>query len=144
MKSFPSKTPQNRDSSFGARWRRWTRPPRRLSFTTAGKYFVLITIGIGFGAINTGDNLLFLLLGMMLSLILASGILSEAVIRKLDAERNAPHRLFADSYAPGSFRVTNPAGWPSLSIEVAERGAMGLQGPLSGQNIGPQRSEERR
>src|SRR5690554_6831862 len=75
---------------------------------------------------------------MMLSLILASGILSEAVIRRLHAERNLPHRIFADSNAPGSFLVSNPAGWPSLSIEVVERGAMGLQGPLSGQNIGPQ------
>lgn len=138
MKSFPLKTPQNKDSSFGARWRRWTRPPRRLSFTTAGKYFVLITIGIGFGAINTGDNLLFLLLGMMLSLILASGILSETVIRRLHAQRNPPHRVFADSNAPGTFRVTNPAGWPSLSIEVAERSATGLKGPLAGRKIGPQ------
>src|SRR5690554_7568268 len=125
MTSVPPKITQNIKPDFRARWKRWTRPPRRLSFTSAGKYFVLITIGIGFGAINTGDNLLFLLLGMMLSLILASGILSEAVIRRLHAERNLPHRIFADSNAPGSFLVSNPAGWPSLSIEVVERGAMG-------------------
>lgn len=137
MKSDPPQIPQNKETGFRARWRRWTRPPRRLSFTTAGKYFVLITIGVGFGAINTGDNLLFLLLGMMLSLILASGILSEAVIRRLGAQRNPPHRLFADSNAPGSFRITNSAGWPSLSIEVAERSATGLKGPLAGQKIGP-------
>lgn len=138
MKSVPPTTTPPLKPGFRARWRRWTRPPRRLSFTTAGKYFVLITLGIGFGAINTGDNLLFLLLGMMLSLILASGVLSEAVIRRLHAERNLPHRLFADANAPGSFLVRNPAGWPSLSIEVAERGATGLQGPLSGRTIGPQ------
>lgn len=138
MMSVPPQKPRPPQSGFRARWRRWTRPPRRLSFTTAGKYFVLITLGIGFGAINTGDNLLFLLLGMMLSLILASGVLSEAVIRRLGAKRNPPSRLFAGSSAPASFLVTNPSGWPSLSIEVAERQATGLHGPLRGREIGPE------
>ena len=58
---------------FGKTWRRWIRPPRRLQFTREGKYFVGITLGVGFAAINTGNNLLYLLLGMMLSLIIASG-----------------------------------------------------------------------
>lgn len=115
------------------------KPPRRLSFTSAGKYFVLLTIGIGFGAINTGNNLLFLLLGMMLSLIIASGILSEAVIRRLDARRNLPKRLFAGSNAAGAFSVENPSRWPSLSIEVSERNATGERGPMAGTEIGPKR-----
>ena len=42
---------------FDKAWRRWLRPPRRLSFTREGKYFVGITIGVGFAAINTGNNL---------------------------------------------------------------------------------------
>jgi uncharacterized protein (DUF58 family) len=137
MKSDPKSRPDRGPSNFRARWRRWTRPPRRLSFTAAGKYFVFLTLGIGFGAINTGDNLLFLLLGMMLSLILASGVLSEAVIRRLDAKRSPPSRVFAGSPAPGAFTVANPSGWPSLSIEVGERSAHGLKGPLAGQQIGP-------
>lgn len=124
--------------SLRARWRRWMRPPRRLSFTTSGKYFVLLTLGIGFGAINTGDNLLFLLLGMMLSLILASGVLSEAVIRRLGARRSAPGRIFAGAQAPGALELQNPSRWPSLSIEVAERRARGLDGPHAGREVGPQ------
>lgn len=138
----PSKQPQPerasaKPSRLRQRWKRWTRPPRRLSFTTSGKYFVLLTLGIGFGAVNTGDNLLFLLLGMMLSLILASGVLSEAVIRKLHARRSAPARSFAGHIAPGSFHLHNPGGWPALSIEIAERRAHGLSGPLAGQKLGP-------
>jgi len=42
------------------------RPPRKLKFTREGKYFLGITLGVGFAAINTGNNLLYLLLGMLL------------------------------------------------------------------------------
>lgn len=121
------------------RWQRWMRPPRRLTFTTAGRYFVVLTIAIGFGAINTGNNLLFLLLGMMLSLIIASGLLSEAVIRRLRARRTLPKRVFSDTPAPGSFTVENPSRWPSLSIEVCERDVRGEDGPLAGRELGPKR-----
>src|SRR3954447_20727235 len=80
---------------WGKSWRRWTRPPRRLTFTREGKYFVGITVGVGFAAINTGNNLLYLLLGMMLSLIVASGILSEVSLRGLEVTRRPPSRLHA-------------------------------------------------
>ena len=69
----PPAASTSRSRASASRWRRWLRPPRRLSFTREGKYFVGITIGVGFAAINTGNNLLYLLLGMMLSLIIASG-----------------------------------------------------------------------
>ena len=49
------------------------RPPRKLKFTREGKFFVGITLGVGFAAINTGNNLLYLLLGMLLALIVVSG-----------------------------------------------------------------------
>jgi uncharacterized protein (DUF58 family) len=137
MKSHANK--QSPNETWRERLRRWMRPPRRLTFTTSGKYFVALTIGIGFGAINTGNNLLFLLLGMMLSLIIASGILSEAVIRRLRATRSAPKRLFADTPAPGNFTLENPSKFPSLSVEVCERNATGEVGPLAGQELGPKR-----
>ena len=41
---------------------RW-RPPRRLRITREGKYFLGITFGVGLAAINTANNLLYLLLG---------------------------------------------------------------------------------
>jgi hypothetical protein len=57
---------------------RWFRPPRRLKLTREGKYFIGITFGVGFAAINTGNNLLYLLLGMLLSLIVVSGVMSSS------------------------------------------------------------------
>ena len=44
---------------------------RRLRFTREGRWFTFLTVGVGFGAINTGNNLLYLLLGWMLSAIIA-------------------------------------------------------------------------
>ena len=41
--------------------------PRKLTFTMEGKFLVFITLGIGFAAVNTGVNLLYLLMAMLLS-----------------------------------------------------------------------------
>ena len=119
------------------RWRRMTRPPRRLTFTRAGKFFMLLTLAVGLGALNTGNNLLFLLLGMMLSAIIASGILSEGVLRKLWVERRAPQRMFAGQPALGAYRVHNPRGYLSLNIEVCEDEVRAVAGPRAGEVFGP-------
>lgn len=74
--------------------RRW-RPPRRLSFTRDGRILVFLSVGVGFAAINTGNNLLYLLLGWMLSFIIASGVLSEATLKQLVVERRPPPKIFA-------------------------------------------------
>lgn len=124
-------------SDLRSRLRRWTTPPRRLVFTRPGKFFMLLTIGVGLGALNTGQNLLFLLLGMLLSAIIASGILSEAVIQRLRIRRQTPRRLWAGAPAPGAFTVENPRGTPTVNLEVCERGAICLEGPRAGQEVGP-------
>lgn len=105
--------------------------------TRSGKFLCLITIGIGFGAVNTGNNLLFLLLGMLLSLILASGVLSEAVLREVRAKRKLPDRFIAGTGAPGAFVVKNDKKYASLSIAVTDRNAVGVAGPARGQELGP-------
>lgn len=63
--------------------RRW-RPPRRLRVTFMGKVLMGLTIIIGVAAINTGNNLLYLVLGILFGIIAASGLLSEEVVRDLD------------------------------------------------------------
>jgi uncharacterized protein (DUF58 family) len=79
-------------------WRRLRRrlpAPRRLSFTREGRLIVVLSIGVGFAAINTGNNLLYLLLGWLLSFIIASGLLSEMTLKQLKVERRPPPRVFA-------------------------------------------------
>ena len=115
------------------------KPPRLLSLTRAGKFFLLITLAVGFGAINTGNNLLFLLLGMMLSLTIASGLLSEAVLRNLAVRRQLPTRARAGTPAPGTFRVVNQGWWPALSVEASERNPRAVEGPAEDTVFGPER-----
>lgn len=76
-------------------WRRM-RPPRRLKLTREGRYFIAITVGIGLAAINTGNNLLYLLLGWLLSVIIASGVMSDMSMRGLRVTRRPPGRLYAN------------------------------------------------
>jgi uncharacterized protein (DUF58 family) len=81
--------------SLWARLRRRLRPPRRLRFTREGRAIVLLAVGVGFAAVNTGNNLLYLLLGWLLSFIIASGVLSEMTLRQLGVVRRPPPRVYA-------------------------------------------------
>src|SRR3954469_7925051 len=108
-------------AEFRVRLRRWMRPPRALKTTREGKYFIGITIGVGFAAINTGNNLLYLLLGMMLSLIVASGVLSEMSLRLLEVTRQPPGRIFAKTpFLMGIGLRNAKKRAPSFSIEVED------------------------
>ncbi|MEO8800646.1 MAG: hypothetical protein ABI551_22340, partial [Polyangiaceae bacterium] len=69
-------------SFFRARWKT----------TREGKFFIGITMGVGFAAINTANNLLYLLLGMLLALIVVSGVMSDLSLRDLTVVRRLPLR----------------------------------------------------
>jgi uncharacterized protein (DUF58 family) len=108
-----------------ARANKSRRPPapwrRQLRFTREGKYFVALTLGIGFAAINTGNNLLYLMLSMLLALIVGSGVLSEQTLRKLTIARQLPQRLFAGQPVLMGLSLHNDKRWiPSFSIEVQD------------------------
>ncbi|HJL19559.1 MAG TPA: hypothetical protein RMH99_28105, partial [Sandaracinaceae bacterium LLY-WYZ-13_1] len=104
-----------------ARKERRRRMPRRLRFTREGRVFVLVTLGVGAAAVNTGNNLLYLVLGMLLSLIVLSGVLSEGVLRGLRVARRLPRRAFAGSPALIELAVTNEKRrFPTYSVELED------------------------
>ncbi len=97
------------------------RPPRKLRFTREGKYFVLITFGVGVAAINTGNNLLYLVLGMLLALIIVSGVMSEFSLRNLTVTRRLPSRAQAGRSHLVEIEVFNRKHkFPSYAIEVED------------------------
>lgn len=97
-------------------------PSRRLRITREGKFFIAISLGIGFAAINTGNNLLYLLLGMLLALIIVSGILSELCLRDLSVTRKLPHRAQVGRSHLVEIEVFNHKGkFPSYAIEVEDQ-----------------------
>jgi uncharacterized protein (DUF58 family) len=97
-------------------------PPRRLRFTREGKFFTFVTFGVGVAAINTGNNLLYLVLGLLLSIIILSGVLSEIALRGLHFQRRLPKRAYAGSALLVEIEVQNNKKWaPSYSVEVEDR-----------------------
>lgn len=110
-------------SKTTTRGRFWSRmrPPRRLKFTREGKFFVGITLGVGFAAVNTGNNLLYLLLGMLLALIIVSGLMSELSLRDLTVVRRLPLRAQVGRPHLVEIEVFNHKGRvPSYAIEVED------------------------
>lgn len=62
------------------RWLQWMLLARPIRFTRFGVYYVLFAIGVGAAAINTGNNLLYLILGLLLAFIVLSGFLSDSCL----------------------------------------------------------------
>jgi uncharacterized protein (DUF58 family) len=103
-------------------WRR-IRSWRRIHFTAGGFAFTLGVSAVGFAAINTGNNLLHLLLGAMLGLIVVSGWMSERMIRDLVIERDTPKGITVGQEARITYRVRNVRKRiPSLAVEIVEEG----------------------
>lgn len=100
---------------------RWLRPPRRFPPTREGWWFLAATLLIGAAAINGGINLLFLIFGMMLSLILTSGVLSELCLRDLAVNRRVPSTVHAGTPFLMGIAVRNDKGKiPTFSLEVED------------------------
>lgn len=92
---------------------------RSIRLTPEGVRFLLFTLGIGIAAINTGNNLFYLLLAMMLSLIVISGLMSEYSLRRLEFRRHAPDLITAHEPTTVSLSVTNRNRHiPSFSLHL--------------------------
>ncbi|HEY5677491.1 MAG TPA: DUF58 domain-containing protein [Myxococcales bacterium] len=108
-------------------------PPwkRRLTFTRLGRWYMGLTVGIGLAAINTGNNLLFLVLGLLLASIVVSGILSEQCLRGIRLERRLPSVVSCGQPALiGLLAHNDKRRVPSFSLTLRERG-----GEVAGQGF---------
>jgi len=104
-----------------SRLRRWLRPPRTLQPTRAGWLFFALTLGVGFAALNTGNNLLYLVFSFLLGFLVLSGVLSEAALRRIDVRRRLPRELFAEAPVPVALEVENAQRRvPSYAIVVED------------------------
>ena len=101
---------------------RWfIRPRRRLSFTREGSIAVVMAVAVGVAAMNTGNNLLYLLLGWVLSFIVASGMLSEMTLRGLAVTRVFPAVVVAGEPFLLELTITNQKPKrASYSIEIED------------------------
>lgn len=87
--------------------------------TKEGVTFLILSLFVGFAALNTGNNLLYLTFGMMLSFIAASGIISMINLSKIEVKFDPPEDVFALTPAPLRFSVKNLKTLiPSYSLTV--------------------------
>ena len=122
-----------RFQSVGERLReffRWFYRYRSIRLTSEGTRYILLTLAVGVAALNTGNNLLYLLLAMLLSLIVMSGILSEQCLRHLTIRRRPPAHIFAGRQATATMSIANrKPRLPTFSLrvmDVVERKAVEL------------------
>ncbi|MBN1572963.1 MAG: DUF58 domain-containing protein [Deltaproteobacteria bacterium] len=98
-------------SDFTRRTKKWLirfiTPPRTLKITKVGWYFIALTFAVGFAAVNSGNNLLYIILGAMLSFIVASGVMSNIALRDLVITREISDRAFAKTPTLYRFGVKN-------------------------------------
>ncbi len=110
------------------RWRlvlrrlaRVLQPPRRLRLTREGWAFAGMALAVALAAMNTGNNLLYLVFSTMLSLFALSGILSEAAMARVKVERIVPGMVHAGEEASCLLILKNPRSFFShLAISLEE------------------------
>jgi uncharacterized protein (DUF58 family) len=87
--------------------------------TQVGIVYVVIVLVIGIAALNTGNNLLYIVVAAMLAAILVSGFASALVLRGLELDVRLPEHVFAGRAMLGRIVLRNPRRWlPSFSVNV--------------------------
>lgn len=79
--------------------------------TAEGGWFLLVLLGVLIAALNTGNNLLYLVLGTQLALLVVSNALAEWNLRGLVVTRRLPEELHAREPGAGAFLVRNERRW---------------------------------
>jgi uncharacterized protein (DUF58 family) len=91
--------------------------------TKEGVTFLGLSLFVGFAALNTGNNLLYLTFGMMLSFIVASGIISMINLSMIEVRFDPPDDVFALIPTHLRFSVTNLKFLiPSYSLTIDVEG----------------------
>ena len=103
-------------------WRAWAADYNRVRPTSAGLWFVAIMIGVTVAALNTGNNLVYLVLASLMGLLMVNNLLAEWNLRGLTVQRQLPAEVHAMEPARGALVVINRRRWgDAFVVEVAEQ-----------------------
>jgi uncharacterized protein (DUF58 family) len=92
---------------------------RRYRITRGGLLFTLAILVVGWGAIISANNMLFLIVAAMMATLLVSGLVSRLCLAGLELEFRLPEQVAAGRSVPGRILVSNRK-WvlPSFSVRV--------------------------
>jgi len=98
---------------------RWLAYQVNYRLTRDGTIYLGIVFVLILAAVNTGNNLLFLILACMLAGILISGVLSRVVLTGIDLKFDLPEHIFAEQPVLAELELRNEKqAWPSFSLLV--------------------------
>jgi len=98
---------------------RWLAYQVNYRLTRYGTIYLGIVFVLILAAVNTGNNLLFLILACMLAGILISGVLSRVVLTGIDLKFDLPEHIFAEQPVLAELELRNEKqAWPSFSLLV--------------------------
>jgi uncharacterized protein (DUF58 family) len=87
--------------------------------TAEGIVYIGFTLVVGIAGLNTGNNLLFIIVSVMLAVLLVSGMASAAVLRSIELDIVVPEHVFAGAGAFARVRLINRRRWmPCFSVAV--------------------------
>src|SRR5579863_423685 len=87
--------------------------------TREGIVYLVAVLVLVLAAVNTGNNLLLMLLACALAGILVSGVLSRAVLTAIDLKFDLPEHIFAERPVIAELELRNEKQlWPSISLRV--------------------------
>ncbi len=91
----------------------------RINF--GGKVYIGFTILVGLAAVNTGNNILYILLSFLLALMGVSGFFSRYNLKKVKVRLIPPNEVWCCKSTPFKVVVENRKVFPAFLIEVFER-----------------------
>jgi uncharacterized protein (DUF58 family) len=92
-----------------------------LDFSLTGVVYVAMMLFMGLAAINSQANLLFGVFGLMIGILIVSGMISRLVLRRLIVQRMLPENGCVGQPLSIVYDVTNGKRfWPSLSVSISE------------------------
>ena len=98
---------------------RWIAYQIDYKLTRDGVIYLAAVFVLVLAAVNTGNNLLFLILACLLAGILISGVLSRVALTGVELKFDLPEHIFAEQPVLAELELRNDKQiWPSFSLRV--------------------------
>lgn len=85
--------------------------PPLLKLTRAGGIYIGLTLLLGFAAVNTGNNLLYLIVAALLAFMATTGVIGKRNIERVTLEVEPPEEVYAGVDTLLRIRLTNQRRW---------------------------------
>lgn len=94
---------------------------RRYRLTAVGGAMLALMAVVGYGAINSGTNLVYYLFSLLVAAYLTHGIVSPRNLDRLHVRRRLPRKYVAGSELPITLELTNGRRWlPAQSLIIED------------------------